>query len=241
VRCFSLAYDGSAWGASGNGAVSSGGASAGPVASPPSPSPPQPPQVTSSQQADCGQHFDGAQRFALGRHLGLQHFGRQYRGLQQMGFSQQTGSGQQLPQVGFSQQVGSSQHDFLPQRPPSNKPLSPENRSPPDLPQVGSQQAGSSQQAGASQQATSAQALHSPQPPLLSPNMRSRSSKPNPWPHRATLTRSAPITILPLIELQLLFNETGSVDSHLDRATKNRGCCTSRQHHFVTCSGFSHG
>jgi hypothetical protein len=58
-----------------------------------------------------------------------------------------------------------------------------------------------------SQQATLAQALHSPQPPQFSPSMRSRSSKLNPWLHRATLTRSAPKIVLPFIEQPLLFSE----------------------------------
>jgi hypothetical protein len=60
-----------------------------------------------------------------------------------------------------------------------------------------------------SQQATLAQALHSPQPPLFSPSMRSRSSKPNPWLHRAALTRSAPKIVLLFIEQQLLYSELG--------------------------------
>ena len=79
-------------------------------------------------------------------------------------------------------------------------------------PQAFSQQAGSGQQAfgqAFSQQATLAQALHSPQPPPVQPNMRSKSSKPNPWLHRATLTRSAPIIVLPFIEQQLLYSELG--------------------------------
>ena len=73
------------------------------------------------------------------------------------------------------------------------------------------QQAGSGQQAFAHgwQQATLAQALHSPQPPQFSPSMRSRSSKPNPWLHKATLTRSAPKIVLLLIEQPLLYSELG--------------------------------
>jgi hypothetical protein len=82
-------------------------------------------------------------------------------------------------------------------------------------PQTGSQGFGQAfSQAGAqgcghafSQQATLAQALHSPQPPQFSPNMRSKSSKLNPWLHRATLTRSAPKIVLHFIEQQLLYSE----------------------------------
>ena len=99
---------------------------------------------------------------------------------QPQAFSQQAGFAQQ-PQA-FSQQAGFAQH------------------------------AGSGQQAFAqqafSQQPTLAQALHSPQPPPFSPSMRSRSSKLNPWLHRATLTRT-PKNRLALIEQPLLYSELG--------------------------------
>jgi hypothetical protein len=95
-----------------------------------------------------------------------------------------------LPQVAFSQHAG--QQAFSQQRGLA-------------------QQAGSGQQALAHgwQQATLAQALHSPQPPPFSPSMRSKSSKPNPWLHKATLTRSAPKIVLLLIEQPLLYSELG--------------------------------
>jgi hypothetical protein len=109
--------------------------------------------------------------------------------------------------------LAGSQQAVLQQRSHSNRSLMPANRSRTGVarqhvPQVGSQQAGFAQQAGSgqqalagSQQATLAQALHSPQPPqLFSPKRRSRSSSPNPWLHRATLTRSAPKIVLLFIE-----------------------------------------
>jgi hypothetical protein len=77
--------------------------------------------------------------------------------------------------------------------------------------QVGAQQAFS--QHGFAQHgwqgATLAHALHSQQPPPFSPSMRSKSSKLNPWLHRATLTRSAPKIVLHLIEQPLLYSELG--------------------------------
>jgi hypothetical protein len=103
--------------------------------------------------------------------------------LQQV-FSQQAFSQQAGAQQAFSQQAG-AQHAFTGQQ-------------------------GSGQHAF-SQQATLAQhALHSPQPPqLFIPKSRSKSSSPNPWLHRATLTRSAPKIVLLFIEQQLLYNELG--------------------------------
>jgi hypothetical protein len=62
-----------------------------------------------------------------------------------------------------------------------------------------------SQQATFSHGATLAHALHSPQPPLFSPSKPFRSSKPNPWLHRTTLTRSVPKIVLRFIEQQLLY------------------------------------
>jgi hypothetical protein len=83
------------------------------------------------------------------------------------------------------------------------------------LPQAGSQvgaQAGSQAftgQQGAghafSQAATLAQAL---QPPFsFMPSNRFRSSAPNPWLHRAALSKSAPKIVLLFIEQQLLYSE----------------------------------
>jgi hypothetical protein len=167
-----------------------------------------------------GSQHDGSQQAGsqqLGaQQAGSQHAGAQHDGSQQAG-SQQLGA-QQLPQP-------------WPQQPPSNRPQRPSKMQqrfflqqlPHELVQQvgsqheGSQQAGSqhegaqhdgSQQVGAqhagSQQAGVAQHDEQQLPQLFEPNMRFKSSKPNPCPHRLALTTSAPKSILIFIEQRLL-------------------------------------
>jgi hypothetical protein len=183
-------------------------------------------QATGAGQAfaqQCGFGQAGAQQCGFSQQAGTPQAFSQQRTLQcftrqgfsqrifsqQAGFAQQAGSGQQQA-FGASQHFGAQQpctskHSFM----PAKMSRTGVGRHRLHL-QAFSQQA-FSQQAGCgqafSQQATLAHALHSPQPPPLSPSMRSRSSKPNPWLHRATLTRSAPKIILLLIEQPLLFSE----------------------------------
>jgi hypothetical protein len=167
-----------------------------------------------SQQRALWQHFLALQAFSQPQafsHAGSQAFGQ--------AFSQQAGSGQQ-PLAALQAPVShtvpfDSNRSFK----PANKSRTGVARHFLQWPQVAfSQQATFPQVAGSgqhafghafSQQATLAQALHSPQPPPFSPSKPFRSSKPNPWLHRATLTRSAPKIVLLLIELQLLYSELG--------------------------------
>jgi hypothetical protein len=190
-----------------------------------------------SQQAGAQQAF--SQRIFLQRIL--------------QAFSQQAGAAQ-----AFSQQAGSgAQHFTLPQgsQAGAQHPLhskahfKPENKSQTFLQrglQQGSQQAGP--QAGFSQQAGAAHGAgqafsqhagaHSPQPPPFSPSIRFRSSALNPWLYRATLTRSAPTTVLPFIEQQLLYNELGRhIPVEQPSARKHFPIVSS----IFSLNGFSHG
>jgi hypothetical protein len=163
-----------------------------------------------------GLQHSGSQHSGFLQQAGSQHRGLQHTGLHVFGL-QHAGSGAQ--HLGSSQQAGSQQLT-LPQGMQVNKSFRPANRSQDGLQHglqhSGSQQAGFSQQAGSgaqqfvagSQQATSPHGSHAPQP-VFSPSRRSRSSNPNAWLLRATLTRSAPKTVLPFIEQQLLYKELG--------------------------------
>jgi hypothetical protein len=171
-------------------------------------------QQAFSQQPHFSQQAGAQQAFSQQPHFSQQ------AGAQQA-FTGQQGSGQHA----FAQQPVLQ---LLQQQSHSNRSLIPQNRSRTGVgrqqqvfsqhafsQQAGAQQA-FSQQAGAqqaftgqqgsgqhafSQQALAQHALHSPQPPqLFIPNRRSRSSRPNPWLHRATLTRSAPKIVLLFIE-----------------------------------------
>jgi hypothetical protein len=176
-------------------------------------------QQTGVQQG-FSQHFGAQQGFS--QHFGAQHGASQHFGAQQRTFSQRTLRHFGAQQHGSGQHFGAAQHSGSQQLPlASNRSLMLQNKSRTGvgrqtrhLPQAGSQagaQAGAHgfAQHGWQQGATLAQALHSPQPPPFSPSMRSKSSKPNPWLHRATLTRSAPKIILLLIEQPLLYSELG--------------------------------
>jgi hypothetical protein len=174
-----------------------------------------------SQQAGS-QAFSQQAGSQAGLQAGLQTRVRPQRFLPQA-FSQQAGSqafSQQAGSQAFSQQAGShaaGAHAGLQERRLAMQSLRPPNRSQrcrQTVLQTGlhagsqafSQHAGS--QHAFSQQAFSQQPA-SPQPPQFRPSRLSRRSMPNPWLHRATLTRSAPKMVLPLIEQQLLYNEPG--------------------------------
>jgi hypothetical protein len=157
------------------------------------------PQAAFSQHAGFGQAF--SQTAGAGAQTG---FGQ--------AFSQTAGAGQQSfagAQAGFSQR-----HFTLPHLRQANMSFIPWNRS--HRLQRGSQaglpQAGSGAQylaAAGLQHAGAAQASHLSHPPQFRPAARPKRSIPNPWLARATLTRSAPKTILPFIERTLLFHELG--------------------------------
>jgi len=185
-------------------------------------------QQAFSQQAGFAQQA-GAHGFgqAFSQQAGAQAFGATFS--QQAGahgfgqaFSQQAGA-QAFGQA-FSQQAGaaqafsaphafSQQHFTLPHRWQANRSFIPLNRSHrlQQVSQVGLQQAGSGAQhlTAGLQHAGAAQASHLPQPSQFRPARRTPRSKLNPWLARATLTRSAPSTILAFIEQTLLNNELG--------------------------------
>jgi len=170
-----------------------------------------------AQAAGFGQAFShtagaGQQTAGFGatfsQHAGAQAFGA--------AFTQQPGS--QAFGATFSQHAGaahafSQQHFTLPQLRQAKRSFIPLNRSHrlQQVSQAGWPQTAAGAQALAAglQGAGAAQALHSPQPPQFRPARRSPKSIENPWLARATLTRSAPSTILAFIEQTLLNNELG--------------------------------
>jgi len=183
-----------------------------------------------AQAAGFGQAFShtagaGQQTAGFGatfsQHAGAQAFGAaftQQPGSQAFGaaFTQQPGS--QAFGATFSQHAGaahafSQQHFTLPQLRQAKRSFIPLNRSHrlQQVSQAGWPQTAAGAQALAAglQGAGAAQALHSPQPPQFRPARRSPKSIENPWLARATLTRSAPSTILAFIEQTLLNNELG--------------------------------
>jgi hypothetical protein len=147
-------------------------------------------------------------------------------GAQATGFGQafSHGAGQQAAGFGqaFSHGAGphpfgahgfSQQHFTLPHLRQAKRSFIPLNKSHrlQQVSQAGWPQVAAGVQALAAglQAAGAAHGLHSPQAPQFRPRRRSPRSKPNPWLARATLTRSAPSTILPFIEQTLLNNELG--------------------------------
>jgi hypothetical protein len=143
----------------------------------------------------------------------------------QAAFSQQAGAPQAFAQgfgQAFSHGAGphpfgahgfSQQHFTLPHLRQAKRSFIPLNKSHrlQQVSQAGWPQVAAGVQALAAglQAAGAAHGLHSPQAPQFRPRRRSPRSKPNPWLARATLTRSAPSTILPFIEQTLLNNELG--------------------------------
>jgi len=195
------------------------------------------PQAAFSQQAGAAQAFAQGFGQAFSQQAGAAHafaqgFGQafsQQAGAQATGFGQafSHGAGQQAGAAqGFGQAFShgagqhfcgahavSQQHFTLPHLRQAKRSFIPLNRSHrlQQVSQAGLQQAGSGAQhlTAGLQQAGAAQASHWPQPPQFRPERRSPRSKLNPWLARATLTRSAPSTILPFIEQTLLNNELG--------------------------------
>jgi hypothetical protein len=157
-------------------------------------------QGFSQQATGLAQHAGAGQAF-------VQTIGAGQAFVQTAGAAQ-TGFGQAFSQTAGAQAV-SQPHFTLPQRRQANMSFNPLNRSRlQPTSQAAWEQAGSGAQhlTAGLQQAGAAQASQAPQPPQFSPAIRFNSSPLNPWLARATLTRSAPNTILSFIEQTLLYN-----------------------------------